>query len=1182
MSIALEGEILGGKYDIKAKIGEGGSGIVYLAKKLNSTERYAIKTLSTEEENAIKLLERETQTLKRLNHQNIVKFIEEGYEARQKIVYLVLEYLDGQNIKEYFDNGIDLKTQLDIFLQIIDGISHAHSKNIIHRDIKPDNIKIVDRDEKPVAKVLDFGIAIITTTILTNTIRSYHTPLFSAPEQINLEGISRDSDVYSLGMTFLYLLSSEQGKIDFLEERDKNVLYKFVEETFANSNASSLADILKKATDQDRQSRPKIDEIRKVIANLKEEFADKITITFSITPKLQEQISDQYKFQQQPLKIKNHIDSELKADSGVLYIKKSPKQNREDRLTVEIFIESLSKLYYGFININDPSEIVLYNSPTFTNLKSQEIILENGVSMKVDSIIHIGSNPKRKTDLTELVNLICEKEQVVKDEIEDNKALGFTFEQWQGVIDIEKQIISDRKEVFQYKERYYDKQRQIVIITLVEPISIEQFDRITSPALDVTISVKRLSQSNQERTVDWAIGKIVDGERLSNSELIAKLHISIGDFCDPEIIDSILDKGKIETNFKAQESEIERRRKALREIRYGDSENAELCKVIVAPANVRQIEPLLIRQFFNEKIDDSQQLAVCKALATEDIFLIQGPPGTGKTSVITEIILQILDKYPNDKILISSQSNVAVDNVLTRLSRVQNKEIKCVRIGREEKIEEDAKQFEIEKAILNWQKSIQSKSLKYWESYQQQNEQLLSGVKKIANIEKIKEQHQELETLAKKLTQIIERFNSELIISKYNSASQEFSNLALDLIDEKMQLENKILQAIEKYVAKFCIEYPDHKQLNDWINEEYKVVQSIIGNNRENHEIYIKLQKLNEDWNERLKRKQQDLISFFIEGVNVVGATCLGVANFKDRKFDWVIIDEAGRSTAPETFVPMSKGKKIILVGDHRQLPPIIDRELQKRALDEKEIQKKVLEISLFEYLYENLPKTNKITLNHQYRMHPDIGNLVSHLFYEDKVSSQRVNKEEKQHQLKQFDKTVYWISTSDVPMEESQERENNKSRSNPYEAKVIKAVLLKIQQDCEDNHLYKEVGVIAAYRSQIGILESSIAPNDQQLWKNLHISIHTVDAFQGGECDIIIYDLVRNNAKRELGFTSDDRRLNVALSRTRQLLIIVGNDNMAYQGRTPNRIPNPFKPLIEYIDEQSAFCSRLTSGNFM
>ncbi|NEQ77014.1 MAG: hypothetical protein F6K23_30770 [Okeania sp. SIO2C9] len=341
------------------------------------------------------------------------------------------------------------------------------------------------------------------------------------------------------------------------------------------------------------------------------------------------------------------------------------------------------------------------------------------------------------------------------------------------------------------------------------------------------------------------------------------------------------------------------------------------------------------------------------------------------------------------------------------------------------------------------------------------------------------------------------------------------------------------------------------------------------------------LQKLNKEWNEKLRRKQQDLMSIFIDEINVLGATCLGVARFKDRNFDWVIIDEAARSTAPESFVPMSKGKKIILVGDHQQLPPIIDREVQEKAWNEQHIEKRILEISLFEYLYEKLPDNNKITLTNQYRMHPNIGDLVSTLFYESRVSSQFVHVKEKKHGLREFNHNISWISTSDVSKEKSQEKRIGKSFSNAYEAKVIKGVLAKIQKNCESNNLSKEVGVISAYRSQIGILESTIAPKNKELWKNLDIVIHTVDAFQGGEKDIIIYDLVRSNSKKILGFTSDYRRLNVALSRARQLLIIVGNDNMAYEGKTPRNIPNQFKDLIEYIDS-SKVCSRLESGKFI
>ncbi|MBS0017975.1 MAG: protein kinase, partial [Arthrospira sp. SH-MAG29] len=751
MSSDLTGEIVGGKYDIQASLAKGGSGIVYVAKKIGTNERYAIKTLSTDENNAIKLLDRETKTLKRLNHPNIVKFIESGYEERHKLVYLVLEYLDGQDIRDYFDSGIDLKIQLNIFLQIIDAISHAHSKNIIHRDIKPDNIQIVDTDEDPKAKVLDFGIAIITTTILTNTIRSYHTPLFSAPEQKALEGIYIDSDIYSLGMTFLYLLSTPEARIKFQDEQNKNILYKSVEDSLKSfDNHQNLINVFKQATDKDRQNRPKLDQLRQVVANCQEELTEITTIVFTITPKLQEKINIKNNYQGQPVKIKRYLETNLKDNSGILHIEKShQKPDKEDRLTLNICVESLGKVYYGFIDMSKPTEIVIIDEPEYFNPKIQELIVENGVSVKISPVVHIGNNYlKRKIDLSELINQILEQDQAVTNEIKNNKVLAATFEQWQSVIELEKQIVSDKKQVFNYQKYEYNQQRQILILTLTKPISIEDFEKITSPPLPVTISIKQNLPSHRQKQKQYGIGDIVDGEKSSRGESIEKLHISIGDFSDPEIIDCILDKGKIETNFQAQESEIEKRRKALREIRYGDCENQNLPQVIAEPSNIKPIESVIINSFFNNKLDESQQKAVCKALATEDVFLIQGPPGTGKTSVITEIILQILHKYSNDKILISSQSNVAVDNVLVRLSRTPEKEIKCIRIGREEKIEEDARQFEVEKAIIKWQNLISAKSVAYWQNYQEENEQLLSGIKKIAQLENVKTKNQELQVLA--------------------------------------------------------------------------------------------------------------------------------------------------------------------------------------------------------------------------------------------------------------------------------------------------------------------------------------------------------------------------------------------------------------------------------------------------
>ena len=210
----LDQEQYVGQYHILRRLGQGSMGVVYLAEKLDDSDKeyYAIKMLKPsvyEEEHKFACLERfkrEAYAASKVKHPNIVEIIEFGFEGSQP--FIVMEYIQGISLKyfmgsEQFD-GLDDRLKTKIIRQIAIALEKMHSMNIYHRDIKPDNI-IVDDDLN--AKITDFGIARLPESELTLTKETFGTPNYLSPEAFNTAKVDHRSDFFSLGiLAYLFYL----------------------------------------------------------------------------------------------------------------------------------------------------------------------------------------------------------------------------------------------------------------------------------------------------------------------------------------------------------------------------------------------------------------------------------------------------------------------------------------------------------------------------------------------------------------------------------------------------------------------------------------------------------------------------------------------------------------------------------------------------------------------------------------------------------------------------------------------------------------------------------------------------------------------------------------------------------------------------------------------------------------
>ncbi|MCT4661091.1 MAG: IGHMBP2 family helicase [Tissierellales bacterium] len=328
---------------------------------------------------------------------------------------------------------------------------------------------------------------------------------------------------------------------------------------------------------------------------------------------------------------------------------------------------------------------------------------------------------------------------------------------------------------------------------------------------------------------------------------------------------------------------------------------------------------------------------------------------------------------------------------------------------------------------------------------------------------------------------------------------------------EILKLEQKNHQKPERRYTRGL----DHNQLLNLANEKRTtrgIPASMIMAMKPWLEIQMEINNLFEQIKELRCKAEREI--FDEHKIIVTTNVTAGADILEGELFDVLVMDEAAQANIPSSLIAVQKAKKLILIGDFKQLPPtILSQEAKTMGLD----------VSLMEHIYLTNKDSNQM-LNLQYRMNKDINDLTSELFYEGKLKS---DKSVMDRILVENEPTIEWINI------DSEEKLIGQSHVNCGEAEAVFDLVSRLRQIGVEG---KNIAIITPYKAQVNFIEDKI--NDES------IEIDTVDSFQGREKEIVIMSFVRQNKKGQMGFLTDYRRLNVSISRAKTHLYLIGNKN--------------------------------------
>ncbi|WP_417860368.1 AAA domain-containing protein [Winogradskyella sediminis] len=1085
----LYGEIQKRGYSSTAKISDE-SGEIYFAKWIKGVEKNSQPS---------KILYNKLRHLKKAVHASLPKIIEYEWDENQSAYCIIFENKNANSLEE---NVLEIKPThfLKGIEQIANCLQQLQQKHkLAHGDITPANILV---DENFDFYIIDFGISDISATLSQSQELEIFAKEFASPEKWDRKipkGFSYQSDIYSIGKVIeWYFLKNDINEFEDV----KQLTDKACEQLPTNRvNYVSFLEKLSKIT-------------------IEISFDNKNSVSINAIPEVIEDLNN----------------SEFKP---IFNIKPSKKDN--------VLIDIASKNYYiHCLWLIQDNRIEILNRERKENKEREHSnTLRYGKELGLPIVFTSQSGYNEHFNLTPFFKKIQKEKQheseYRKGKREITKELDFFKEL------LKKELSVALKNSLRLRFVSFEKKGNYEI-----SFKIQDNEKFSKNGL-IFSHIDKATPPNPE-DFEFIVSETADKKQMKDPmkfsgvayDFNTKARVLKFKDCERLDFDKIPKNGYIFENISKQEEEKKRQLEAIRKVEYNEVQNRDLIHYVFNPIDLQgkylEFQELTNVYQTDDKGNDfvysfNQQKAILNAIHREPLTIIQGPPGTGKTTVITEIVFQILNKNPDAKILITSQTNDAVDNVLDNLLE---KEFPIVRLSGIRKPKASLQKHTLDRKIEGWKEEVRKKAKANWKLYKEQFKRALEKENIILlPIFEILSSNKQWKVKKQQIEKMLERFNM-------------FKGL-----EKSLTSETAFITSINSFVKVNFEEYFLKQQIfKDWL--------ATISSLDENSNINQKL----------------------IDSIRVIGATTNHIASKKYQKynfeFDYVIMDESGKATTAEALIPTVLAEKLILVGDHRQLRPMLtaNREVEKWLREKFKTDTDEFDSwddyfnrpSLFEQVITKIDDDFKSQLEECRRSSKDQVLLTSKCFYEpfgDEPIKPVERPQEKEHNLDlKIDSSIIFL---DIGNSYKSEIDGNGSSRNKLSAELIPELLNKLERfDKVKNYT---IGVITGYSAQVREIRKVVRNKvDYRKLKNVksnNVVISVVDKFQGLEKDIIIFDLVRSQ-QQTLGFLSNANRINVALSRQKKLLIIVGNLDSILSAKPPKDLENTNqKPALQkYLSE--------------